>query len=234
MEDPGYRGKAGGVFCPSVLRAPCRDTHTTPRFPPRGLGVEVIRKLCRARGAAAPFVQRWRSRGDNPDRKNTGCDRDSAVALAPSPESAHTSGGFAGPHGNLRPRKKRGVRRTKPPGSKKPPFMGNRGCPQTHAAELPGAGRLFHQRIPREHPRQEPRSALGRHHLRGGAGRGGRCSRPGTPREAEGRARACPCPAVCSPQSPEPCADPRQLPLLRAETEEQVDARESLPQTCRV
>lgn len=68
----------------------------------------------------------------------------------------------------------------------------------------PGAGRLFHQRISREHPGQEPRSALGRHHPRGGAGRGGRCSRPGNPREAAGRARACPCPSVCSPRSPVP------------------------------
>lgn len=39
---------------------------------------------------------------------------------------------------------------------------------------------------------------------------------------------ASPWPAVCSLRSPEPCAGPWQLPGLPAETEEQVDVRESL------
>lgn len=56
-------GSSGGLRCVGGTG------HDTPLCaPPRGLGVEVTRKVSRGRGAAAPFVKLCRSRGDNPDR----------------------------------------------------------------------------------------------------------------------------------------------------------------------
>lgn len=65
-------GRCGGAVLP--LRAAAARAGSAAwgerafSAPPRGRGVEITGKGCRARGAAALFVKLCRSRGDNPDR----------------------------------------------------------------------------------------------------------------------------------------------------------------------
>lgn len=108
------------------------------------------------------------------------------------------------------------LRRGRPSKSVIPPLRKGPSCPDIYSkhpsTEAPGAGASLGPGITCPGCRREPLGA-------GDPPPGGGGQPPRL---------ASPWPAVCSLRSPEPCAGPWQLPGLPAETEEQVDVRESL------